>query len=138
MSCVNIVHENEGLPDVVLHHLPCKIKVDENYANTKSFFSPKVATVSNRETLQATFRGRLLDGKVIKLPDNYCGYTLEENERPLSEEEKRELKVSGKFQEFTQWYIDSQCIGSNLTEHACTTWAGKLADAIHKPIEPDD
>ena len=116
-----------------LHHLPCKVKVDE-VANVKSYFIPNHDEKNGRKSLQATFRGRLLDGKTINVPENYCGYVLAEKKKPFSEDENRTFEISGKFENFTQWYLDSQYSSDNVTARACSTWPGQLAEAIHKHV----
>ena len=137
MTTVNVSHYDkaEDLPTVELHHLPCKVNTNES-ANVKSYFCPKVVESNGKQSLRSTFRGRLLDGKTVKLPSNYCGYILTEKQKPFSEEENREVAVTGKFDSFTKWYLDSQFLGSNATENVCSTWAGHLAEAVHGLIEP--
>jgi len=128
---------NADVPLNELQHLPCTVKMDEA-ANVKSYFLTKFEDKNGKQSLQATFRGRLLDGSLIHLPENYCGYVLNERKKPFSEEEDRTLEVTGKFKYFIQWHLDSQYSSTNVTARACSTWPGQLAEAIHKPISSED
>ncbi|XP_002126484.3 ribonuclease H2 subunit C-like [Ciona intestinalis] len=125
----------EKVPQVNLHHIPCKIEANES-ANISKFFCPKSVKTESKETLSASFRGRPLDGKKITLPDGYIGAVITEKQRPFSEEENRALDVTGKFKVFTKWYLGSQFAGGNSMDKACLTWTSNLASVIHDPVEP--
>ena len=134
---INSLDNDSSIPLVKLHHLPCKIKADEA-VEVNSYFTPKTVKMNGKEVFRAMFRGHLLDGKTIAVPENYCGYILSEKKKPFSEEEVRTLELSGKFETFTQWHLDSQYLSNSLAEKLCSTWTGHLADAIHKPVAVED
>ena len=133
---ISINTDTKNLPDVPLHHLPCKIDANEK-ADVKSFFIPKVEQVNNTSVYKASFRGYPLDGKIIEIPNEYSGYIMNEKNKPFSEEITRQIDVIGKFKTLTKWYLDSQYYGNNAMENVCSIWVDNLAKAIHEPIDPE-
>lgn len=56
--------------------------------------------------LEGSFRGHLLNGKEMTVPEGYKGVTLSEHKKPDSETEDRSLHVTGAFSQFTYWNFD--------------------------------
>lgn len=112
----------------VIHYMPCKINHD-GAANITGFFSPYV---ENKDTdiinkadsgiwysccaslvmlplflvLEASFRGYPLQGKKIKIPNDFKGIVVNETKKPLTYMEPRNLDLKKNFCEITYWNWD--------------------------------
>ena len=82
---------------VKLHSLPFNIQSNEA-TNVKDYFQ---VTQTENGTKEATFRGRLLVGKDISIPENTQGILLSEND----EDSEAQYNVRGEFNTITVWYL---------------------------------
>lgn len=83
---------------VKLHSLPFNIQSNEA-TNVKDYFQ---VTQTENGTKEATFRGRLLVGKDISIPENTQGILLSEND----EDSEAQYNVRGEFNTITVWYLN--------------------------------
>ena len=105
------------------HLLPCEIQYN-GPTHAARYFKPK--TTKNK-LKNATFRGRNLIGKQIKLPHTFIGCILQDTlAHSLSDQEKRTWVNRGSFDELTYWKHDeapndsdplAQCM--NFARMAC-------------------
>ena len=82
---------------VKLQSLPFNIQSNEA-TNVKDYFQ---VTQTENGTKEATFRGRLLVGKDISIPENTQGILLSEND----EDSEAQYNVRGEFNTITVWYL---------------------------------
>ena len=129
---IKLTGTSKDLPACKMHHVSVFIDEDKK-ANIQSFFHPK-QDPEDKEKLTASYRGRLLDGKVIEFPDYYTGLIYEDR-GIASEDSDNEWKAVGKFDNFTKWYLDSKFTSEQTIDVACQTWPKIIAAAIHDPIE---
>jgi len=140
-----LVQGGEGANQAVdLHLLPCTIKYT-GPAAVDSYFLP---TEENEGVLSASFRGRLLKGRTLRLPPGYKGLVLSENSRKHEEEEEedqprgeassgqQEWEISGSFDKFAYWNHDTQP-SDNDTPPRWIEWLS-LAEEIHKPVTEEE
>lgn len=119
----------------VIHYMPCKINHD-GAANITGFFSPYV---ENKDTdiinkadsvLEASFRGYPLQGKKIKIPNDFKGIVVNEMKKPLTDMEPRNLDLKKNFCEITYWNWD--CFpNKNDLIHQSVDWL-ILSKMIHE------
>ena len=115
---------------ITLNHLPCKVDCDGDANTLPMYFKPK----GHDKSYTVVFRGTLLEGKTVKMPDAYTGLVLNEKNKPFGEDEARTFNVLGRFDDFTQWYVESQHSSKSTMDLACQTWLNHLSPAIHDPI----
>ncbi|XP_013188962.1 ribonuclease H2 subunit C [Amyelois transitella] len=119
--------ENEQIFEQRAHFLPCKVEAD-GPANVQKYFEPYVQETENRE-LTATFRGRLLNGKKLELPQGYEAVVVTEAKRPLAEDADRRFQIAGGFKEVVYWNWDKQpSKNDNLVK--ALDWVD-IAEALH-------
>ncbi|XP_053622923.1 ribonuclease H2 subunit C [Plodia interpunctella] len=119
--------ENSEKFEQRVHFLPCKIEED-GPANVHKYFEPYVQENENGE-LTATFRGRLLNGTKMSLPQGYEAIVVTETKRPLAENADRRFQVAGGFKELTYWNWDKvPSRNDNLVK--ALDWMD-IAEAIH-------
>ena len=146
-----------GMAPTALHHLPCSIKYD-GYAGVSAYFHSTVVK-TGEEKHEARFRGRLLEGRCIKLPDGVQGVVFRERtaggsggsgtmmgtaataaapgEEPEEEEEEgqRAWYADGHFENLTYWTHDK--VMSELDHIPMALQWMKHASALHAPLEAD-
>ncbi|XP_015605875.1 ribonuclease H2 subunit C [Cephus cinctus] len=122
----------ESEKESVLHLMPCKIDGDET-AKVSKYFTPYISEV-NDDYKQATFRGYPLQGRKIKVPKGYTGYTFYEYEKPVANNTDRNLYSTGKFSEFTYWNYD-KIPSRNDALSGALDWID-IAEALHSTDEP--
>ncbi|KAM5138550.1 ribonuclease H2 subunit C [Mantella aurantiaca] len=130
-SCARL--EIGTLPSAVrepLHLLPCVIQ-SQGAANVREFFTPALREGSGGK--EVSFRGRILRGQEVTVPDGYMGIVLKEDNKPFSEEEDRSLTVRSSFQSFTQWNLETPPSADDVLVMSLS-WP-KIAAAIHAPVE---
>jgi len=116
--------------NIDLHHLPCKVDYNGEISTLPQYFKPKM----NGNSSNAVFRGKLLDGKCIKLPEIYAGLMINERHASFGEDESRAFDVCGRFDKFTQWHMESQFTNKDTLQSTCSTWLNILSPALHDPI----
>ncbi|CAI9620026.1 unnamed protein product, partial [Staurois parvus] len=87
-----------------LHLLPCVIQ-RQGAARVTEYFTPAMREASGGK--EVSFRGRMLRGQEVAVPEGYMGIVLKEDNKPFSEEEDRSLTVRTTFQSFTQWNLET-------------------------------
>lgn len=112
----------------VCHFLPVSIKHD-GPAKVSSYFTPIILEKDNK--LTASFRGKPLVGKKIKIPDNYSGVILEK-----SEGGDQNLTVSSTFEELTYWKWDQVPTEDDNIPQAIKSL--RIAATIHGPVSSDE
>ncbi|XP_063958100.1 ribonuclease H2 subunit C-like [Lytechinus pictus] len=127
--------ENVGCADLRL--MPCTIEGDGE-ANVSQFFTPAIR--QNEESpgttgQQVSFRGRLLRGQEIPIPEGYKGVILKEPSKPFTEDEDRTLKATHSFDKFTYWNLET-APSTNDTIQRALAWTN-IASAIHSPVSSD-
>lgn len=75
-----------------------------------------------------TLRGFPLKGTAVKLPNNFQGIVLREEEKLQIESSERDLKFGGKFSEFTYWNYDKNP-SENDAYRKALHWM-KVAEAV--------
>lgn len=134
---------NSSSEPIQCHLMPCRIEHNQSTIKAKEYFWPTIQVLgdcsdydegrekikrdntcrdsdkSNKDViLTASFRGRPLQGRKVKLPDGYIGHVHQKD------------SVDGrKFDEFTYWNWD-QIPKDNDTVVNALQWM-KIAQAIH-------
>ena len=89
--------------------------------------------------LRARFRGRLLEGRKVKLPEGCFGYNLEESTPPVDgDQSKRFLEVRSTFDSVTVWQHDRDPDDNDMMRRALR-WI-EISKALHDQTheEPPD
>ena len=77
MALISIdMSETTGMAPTTLHHMPCAIKCD-GYAGVSTYFQSTVEQ-KGEDKLEARFRGRLLEGRNVNLPQDVQGFVFRE------------------------------------------------------------
>ena len=135
--------EAAGMAPTTVHHMPCAIKCD-GYAGVSTYFQSTVEQ-KGEDKLEARFRGRLLEGRNINLPQNVQGYVFREKalanaagalagegDASTEEECERAWSVEGKFSKLTYWTHDKV-----MSEHdhipQTLDWM-RHANVLHAPL----
>lgn len=130
---------SRGVQDVNCHLMPCRIEEKHNMQiKAKEYFYPTIRVLENddddyksgrqaaansvknedkKTILQASFRGRPLQGREMTLPHDYCGHILTGN------------KSTNKFSTFTYWNWDEIPNDRDVVAKAFQ-WID-IANAIH-------
>ena len=75
MALISIdMSETTGMAPTTLHHMPCAIKCD-GYAGVSTYFQSTVEQ-KGEDKLEARFRGRLLEGRNVNLPQELRSFSL--------------------------------------------------------------
>ncbi|GFT78500.1 uncharacterized protein NPIL_602411 [Nephila pilipes] len=111
------------------HFVPCKINYNGS-CNVSDYFTPFIREQNNH--LTCSVRGHPLKGQTIKLPDDYTGVVVKENKNLSMSDDKRDLKKSATFKEFTSWNWDIVPSSQDKLVKALQ-WI-HLASVIHKPV----
>ncbi|KAK7329895.1 hypothetical protein VNO77_24076 [Canavalia gladiata] len=117
-----------------VHQLPCCIKHD-GPASVSHYFKPKPSGVGDEGLAlqQAHFRGRLLQGTTLHLPQGYRGFILG---KKTSEENSHSWETKATFHDITYWnhdYLPSHNDDFFRASHWLT-----LAKALHNPVTPEE
>ena len=114
------------------HFLPCSISANGDAPVNQYFCStirPQTSGSGPYET--ATFRGRPLAGKELKLPDGYRATVLREENRPSTDVEERNVTATIHFDRFHYWNLENVPSDNDKLVQAMQ-WMD-VAAAIHKP-----
>ncbi|KAK9510523.1 hypothetical protein O3M35_005288 [Rhynocoris fuscipes] len=122
---------NDDKGKCILHSIPCKIHADD-VANVSLYFKP---SDNGNDHLTSSFRGYPLDGKVVKVPENYGGYVFKELQNDDIEGEERNLILSSRFDSLTYWNWNKLPTKSDPFISALD-WVD-VSQVIHDPIEDD-
>ncbi|KAJ1895870.1 hypothetical protein LPJ71_006657, partial [Coemansia sp. S17] len=113
---INLKSDSETPAVDCLHLLPCAVKYS-GPANTSTYFLPQQQADL---TYEASFRGRQLHGRKVRLPENYTGHIVVdsvasnevsdsafESETPdIPAAEQRVILSAGQFDSLTVWEHD--------------------------------
>lgn len=135
------------------HLMPCRIEHNNIDIKAREYFWPTIRTIQpggddeqgreekhnvslvnddpNNPTLTASFRGRPLQGRKIKLPDGFKGYAVGKSTTTTTNTKGADkTKV---FDEFTYWNWD-ELPGKQDAVVKALDWIN-LSKAIHNPVE---
>eukprot|EP00042_Codosiga_hollandica_P020407 m.66002 g.66002 ORF g.66002 m.66002 type:complete len:125 (-) comp49838_c0_seq1:9-383(-) len=96
-------------------------------ANVAAYFTPHIAQQPDG-SLTSSFRGRLLRGAHVALPEGYTGKILRETSKGT---QNRQAEVVGSFKSFTYWNLETPPRETDNIRKALG-WI-ELAKAIHDP-----
>lgn len=130
----------------VAHLMPCSIHLN-GPASVSKYFQPVVSRSTHNESddiLEASFRGRPLQGRVVELPSDYVGIVLkkEDNKGPQGDtaedrnDENQRWTPIHQFDKFTYWNWDKQP-SANDTVVKALDWL-EIAKVIHEPARKKD
>ncbi|XP_001176091.1 ribonuclease H2 subunit C [Strongylocentrotus purpuratus] len=127
----------ESVGPAALHLMPCTVEGNAE-ANVSQFFTPAIR--QSEESLgttgqQVSFRGRLLRGHEMPVPEGYKGVILKEPSKPFTEDEDRTLRATHSFEKFTYWNLET-APSTNDTIQRAMAWTS-IASALHSPVESD-
>mmetsp|Transcript_421 Transcript_421/g.555 ORF Transcript_421/g.555 Transcript_421/m.555 type:complete len:146 (+) Transcript_421:64-501(+) len=131
---------NSSVQQIEIQNLPCKINHDGE-ANVEDYFLTKPLHSTTQETedgspkkLQASFRGRLLKGEQLKLPEDVNGVIYKEAVCPEEAQEEcdRYWVAESQFNSMMLWGHDALPLESHPM-HGALEWS-KLAEVIHNPV----
>jgi hypothetical protein len=120
---VSTQHRDEKAPTHV-HKMPCKINHNDT-ANVETYWYDAIQTNEN-ETLKASFRGRPVQGEIIKFEPHTMGFVFDTSD-------EHQWSTSHSFNEFTNWSLDRDPALDKQVHGTLTEWI-PIAEAIHKPI----
>lgn len=113
-----------------LHLLPCVIH-RQGPAKVTEYFTPAIREAPGGK--EVSFRGRVLRGQEVTVPEGYMGIVLKEDNKPFSEEEDRSLTVRTTFQSFMQWNLETPPSADDVLVRSLA-WP-KIAAAVHTPVD---
>lgn len=125
--------------DIEVHLLPCQVQ-HTGYAPVKEYFGTaeshtayvgdKDLPVADSKNKVATFRGRLLNGTEVDLPDGTVGAILSTTGHQKDDKELWEVESS--FKTFTHWNFDRPTLPTD-TPQRWMEWF-EIAKAVHEPV----
>ncbi|KAF5636642.1 ribonuclease H2 subunit C [Fusarium sp. NRRL 52700] len=135
---------NETKSKAVANLLPCRIHHDGSIDQASTFWTP---TTTNEGTRLAYFRGRKLEGKVVKIPEQCRGVVVEqapERDRKSTNEDVVEdldadqepeqigsMKITAEFDEMVVWGHETVADAStDPYVRSIEEWL-QMADRIH-------
>ncbi|KAM0468010.1 hypothetical protein ACHAP7_011371 [Fusarium lateritium] len=136
---------DENKSKVVANVLPCRIHHDGSIDPASTYWTPTVADVWEDGTKLAYFRGRKLQGKVVKLPEQCRGVVVERapekdpkiaTEEPLEDvDEEQEniesMQITAEFDEMVVWGHETVADASaDPYVRSMEEWL-QVADQIH-------
>ncbi|XP_054845722.1 ribonuclease H2 subunit C isoform X2 [Eublepharis macularius] len=128
-----------GAPREQLHLLPCVVQHDGG-ASVQRYFSPAIRGPQEPQPgdeSTVSFRGRMLKGKQVLVPEGYLGLVLEEEEEaPYLSPEERNVRVKSTFESITAWNLERAPNGSDEILMAFS-WP-KIAEGIHAPVTDEE
>ena len=133
--------KRDGIEDLSgrVHQLPCCIKHD-GPAEVSQYFKPNPTGVVGEDGLpsqQAHFRGRLLQGTTLHLPNNYSGFVLGKKTTSKKSDESSNLwETNATFHDITYWNHDD--VPSNNDDFFRAFHWLTVAKALHSPVTPED
>lgn len=136
-------------PQVDCHLMPCKIEDDlGKLAKTREYFVPTIRKLETNcdeikeskrpadyvntpedPILLASFRGRPLHGRAVKVPAGFHGHVITKDTKNSANKAMSHMH----FREFTYWNWDELPSKDDATVKALS-WL-KVAKAIHDPID---
>ncbi|XP_030565069.1 uncharacterized protein LOC115765563 [Drosophila novamexicana] len=118
-----------------LHSLPAKIDGDGECANVDTYFNnyTREASEYGSGVLINALRGYPLLGKREPVPDGYRGVVLQETD---PNQEQRQLRLTGTFQDFTYWNYDKVPSKGDGYQQALIML--EVADALAKPVSEEE
>lgn len=140
----------------ICHLMPCSIEHKQTNVRAREYFWPTVRQLEvggdddqGRTTkhsksigddniedpiLVASFRGRPLQGRLVKIPDGYRGHMLSKQDKSHANNNKANngLKVKKHFDEFTYWNWD-QLPSKNDAVVKAMGWL-RISKSIHDPV----
>ncbi|KAF4447723.1 ribonuclease h2 subunit c [Fusarium austroafricanum] len=140
---------NENKSKVVANLLPCRIHHNGSIDSSSAYWTP---TGSTNDTKLAYFRGRKLQGKVVKLPEQCRGVIVErapDKEPKTGYEEPAEdvdaeqeqmgtMEVTAEFDEMVVWGHETVADASaDPYVRSMEEWL-HMADRIHSYSLPED
>ncbi|XP_057311698.1 ribonuclease H2 subunit C-like [Hydractinia symbiolongicarpus] len=132
MSIINLKCKKD-IKQSNLHLMPCEIDHDDKANVSKYFLESNIAETDQKS---ATFRGRLLTGKVISLPNGYQGVVVKEKGETFSDYQERTIQVDKSFDKFTYWNLEIPPSRDDAMMKAFH-WLD-LAHVIHEPITANE
>ncbi|XP_060107625.1 ribonuclease H2 subunit C [Heteronotia binoei] len=120
-----------------LHLLPCVIQHDGSAA-VQRYFTPAIRGPQEPESgdeSTVSFRGRMLKGKQVLVPEGYVGLVLEEAAAPYLSSKERNMQVKSTFDSMTVWNLERAPNESDEILKAFS-WP-KIAEGIHAPVADD-
>lgn len=128
-----VISSNDTTSQSRVHLLPCTVKTN-GPAKVDTFFTTIIQEGEAGYT--STFRGRELRGRTLSVPDGFKGIILQEPNRPFIEDHDRSLRISGQFDEFTYWNLQTPPSEQDKIARALQ-WA-KLSSVIHSPVSEEE
>ncbi|XP_048371341.1 ribonuclease H2 subunit C [Sphaerodactylus townsendi] len=118
-----------------LHLLPCAVQHD-GAAPVQRYFSPAIRGPQEPGAESTvSFRGRMLKGKQVLVPNGYVGLVLEEGVAPYLSSKDRNVQIKSTFESMTVWNLEQAPNESDEILMAFS-WP-KIAAGIHAPV-PDE
>ncbi|XP_058728567.1 uncharacterized protein LOC131600419 [Vicia villosa] len=133
--------KQDGIEDLSgrVHLLPCCIKHD-GPTEVSHYFKPKPTGIVGEDGLQlqqSHFRGRLLEGTALQLPNNYSGFVLgKKNSARKSDDSSDSWETCARFKDITYWNHD--CVPSQNDDFLRAFHWITVADALHSPVTPEE
>ncbi|XP_046855059.1 ribonuclease H2 subunit C-like [Xenia sp. Carnegie-2017] len=116
-----------------VHLLPCKIE-HNGEAEVDEYFQSCIKD-DGKGMKKVSFRGRMLMGEKVAIPDGYSGYLLRENRKPVTDDQDRSFRAIKRFSEFTHWNLeDRPCLNDKIRK--AMQWI-YISSAIHQPVKTD-
>nr|XP_056708992.1 ribonuclease H2 subunit C [Euleptes europaea] len=127
-------------PRARLHLLPCAVQHD-GAAPVRRYFAPAVRGPQESHSEPAdestvSFRGRMLKGKQVLIPEGYMGLVLEEEVAPYLSSEERNVQIKSTFDSMTVWNLERAPNESDEILMAFS-WP-KIAEGIHAPVADEE
>ncbi|RGP80112.1 ribonuclease h2 subunit c [Fusarium longipes] len=142
-----LLKPDENKSKAVANILPCRIHHDGPIEPTSTYWTP---TATDDGTELAYFRGRKLQGKVVKLPEVCRGVvvervpeqdpetTIEQSDQDAEQEQTGSMQVTAEFDEIVVWGHETVADASvDPYVRSMEEWL-QLADKIHSYSSPGD
>nr|CAH7712545.1 unnamed protein product [Callosobruchus chinensis] len=113
-----------------LQSMPFKVHADCD-AKVEQYFNNYVKTTEDNN-LKSSFRGYLLMGKEVPIPEGYVGLVLHESIKPSTDKEERKFRITNTFSNITFWNWD-KVPSKNDSITKALEWID-IAEALHSPI----
>lgn len=131
---IDVDKKVEGIDDIPsVHSVPVKISTTEKTANITSYFYDTIHQLDDNSEeckLCATLRGRPLNGRRVKLPENCIGVVLDASD-------ETQWTTLETFSEIAQWSLDSQPEEQQHGVQGTVDWL-EISQAVHSQIDPSD
>lgn len=127
VQCKENSSVNKDKPNVMPHLLYCSINknapLDEIQFDVSGYFYSNAGTNSNTNQREVSFRGRLLTGQEISLPENYSGVVFEASDQPANT-----YSQSSEFNSVNVWSLKER---NDCSSFAKTLEWCEIAETIH-------